>query len=132
MESFPPELEKSVPLEMKSVLRYCDKLGPHYQAVGHLLGLTDTVRCLKSGHEELPSKVMQILDQWIENGKAKWSILVLGLERDIPRLRGLASEIRKDLREELEKCECMGLFTISYRMHNKHVCRNIQCKLIAL
>ena len=110
LKDFPSEPEKAVPLETRSLLRYCDKMAPHYQAVGHLLGLSDTVNCLKPLNDDPRSKVMQILDEWIRTGHATWATLVQGIERDIPRLRGLASEIRKDLKEEMEKqdkCECV-------------------------
>lgn len=131
MESFPPELEESVPLKMKSVIRYCDKLGPHYQAVGCLLGLSDTVRCLKSGNDTLPNKMIQILDEWIETGKATWSTLVLGLERNIPCLRGLASEIRKDLREELEKRECVfSLQSVTECTMNMYLYIHVNCTVM--
>lgn len=97
---------------MQNLLRYCDKLAPHYQAVGHLLGLSITVNCLKTGNDTPQTKMMQILQEWIETGHATWATLVQGLERDIPSLRGLASEIRKDLwevkeRKKQDEGECM-------------------------
>lgn len=109
LKHFPPDLEKAIPLKVKSLLQYCDKMAPHYLAVGHLLGLSDTVHCLIPGNDELQSKMIRILHEWIETGHAKWATLVQGIEKHIPRLRGVASEIRKDLREEKEKqdkCEC--------------------------
>ena len=100
MKPFPPDLEKVVSLTMQNLLRYCDKLAPHYQAVGHLLDLSDSVNCLIPGNDTPKAKIMQILHEWIGIGHATWATLVLGLERDIPSLRGLASEIRKDLWEK--------------------------------
>ena len=110
MESFPPELERAVPLTLINILRYCDRLAPHYEAVGHIVGADTTVPWLRTGDDDLlTKKMLRILEEWISSGKATWATLVLGLERHIPHLRGLASEIRKDLREAQEKSECVYL-----------------------
>ena len=92
-------------------------MAPHYEAVGHIVGVDTTVRWLRTENNEVPTKMIRILDEWILTGEATWATLVLGLEHSIPRLRGLASDIRKDLREALEKCECIirtFLFTGSH------------------
>ena len=117
MESFPPEVERAVPLTLINILRYCDRLAPHYEAVGHIVGADTTVPWLRTGSDDLPTKMLRILDEWISSGKATWATLVLGLERHIPHLRGLASEIRKDLRDALEKGECVYLF-VYLHSHN--------------
>ena len=122
MEFFPPELERAVPLKTVNIQRYCDRLAPHYEAVGHIVGADTTVLWLRAGSDDLPTKMLRILDEWISSGKATWATLVLGLERHIPHLRGLAAGIRKDLREALEKSECVYfLFIGSHAMHSEEV-----------
>ena len=124
LESFPPELEKAVPLEPLSVLPYCDRLAPHYEAVAYIVGADTTVRWLRQGNDDLPNKVFRILEEWILTGKATWATLVLRLEHYIPRLRGLASDIRKDLREALEKCEhtCKCLLDVNNMCMTSSTC----------
>ena len=117
MESFPPELERAVPLKTVNIQRYCDRLAPHYEAVEHIVGVDITEPWLRTRNDDFPSKMLQILEEWISSGKATWATLVLGLERHIPHLRGLASEIRKDLRDALEKGECVYLF-VYLHSHN--------------
>ena len=117
MESFPPELGRAVPLKTENIQRYCDRLAPHYEAVGHIVGADTTVPWLRVGNDDLPTKMLRILEEWISSGEATWATLVLGLEKHIPHLRGLASEIRKDLREALEKGECVCL-SVYWQSHN--------------
>ena len=117
MEAFPPELERAVPLKTENILKYCDRLAPHYEAVGHIVGADTTVRWLRAGNDDLLTKMLQILEEWILSGKATWATLVLGLERHTPHSRRLASEIRKDLREALEKGECVCL-SVYWQSHN--------------
>ena len=117
MEAFPSELERAVPLKTENILKYCDRLAPHYEAVGYIVGADTTVPWLRAGNDDFPTKMLRILEEWISSGKATWATLVLGLERHIPHLRGLASEIRKDLREALEKSECVHFF-VYWESHN--------------
>ena len=126
MESFPPELERAFPLKMENLQGYCDRLAPHYEAVGHIVGADTTVSWLRAWNNDLPTKMLRILEEWISSGKATWATFVLGLERYIPHLRGLASEICKDLGETPEKGECV-YHSVYWQSHNAQQRSASQC-----